>query len=84
MTITVSIRSLRSIITRHNLRPDENNNYRLTGAMIAEAKALDTLANDISTGQKEAPGRNGRTEASLSLWESSAPASVTPEPGLSS
>jgi hypothetical protein len=84
MTITVSIFSLRSIIARHNLRPDENNNYRLTGAMIAEAKALDTFANDISTSQKEAPERNGGTEASLSLWESSAPASVTPEPGPSS
>ena len=62
MTITVSIRSLRCIVRRHNLQPDGNNNYRLTGAMIAEAQALDTVASDlkldevvigISTNQKD-------------------------------
>jgi hypothetical protein len=40
---TVSVDSLRLVIERHNLKPNGDNKYRITGDMIAEAITLDAI-----------------------------------------
>lgn len=42
---SVSVDALRAVIEHHNLKPDENNQYRVTGDMIAEAITLDAIDN---------------------------------------
>jgi hypothetical protein len=44
---TVSVDSLRAVIEGRDLRPDQDNNYRITGEMIAEAMALDAVADAL-------------------------------------
>ena len=51
---TVSVNSLRTVIERHNLKPNGDNKYRVTGDMIAEAITLDAINNSWS------PQRAGR------------------------
>ena len=40
---TVSVDSLRLVIERHNLKPNGDNKYCITGDMIAEAMMLDAI-----------------------------------------
>jgi hypothetical protein len=52
---TVSVDSLRLVIERHNLKPNGDNKYRITGDMIAEAITLDAI-DDSGSPQRTVKG----------------------------
>ena len=44
--VMVTIRSMDTVMKRHNLQPDKDGNVEVTPEMIAEAEALDRAAGE--------------------------------------